>query len=116
MANEDKFTKTIDDEQLDEVAGGTEKEIAKDIAFLNAIGKDYGINLTEESRPKDIKQAWNTFGIAGSPNYKEGELNAYKKYHEDILITAREQRMSRQDAMIEAMRKTGKFVDLGRYL
>ena len=44
MSNDEKFAKTIDDEELDEVAGGTANEILKDFKFMRDLGID-GANL-----------------------------------------------------------------------
>ena len=45
---EDKFAKTIDDTELDKVAGGTRAENINDVKFLRAMGN--GINLTKRTR------------------------------------------------------------------
>ena len=109
MANEDKFSKTIDDEQLDQVAGGTASEIKKDIAFLNAIGikvdkNEYDINK--------LRAAWKQVEVNSYAFYDSKLKNGYSAG--DTLEDY--QQLTRQDAMIEAMRATGKFVDLDQYL
>ena len=38
MANEDKFAKTVDDEQLDEIAGGTKGDYQQIYGILKANG------------------------------------------------------------------------------
>ena len=107
MANEDKFSKSIDDDQLDQVAGGTTQEMQKDIKFLNAIGKDFGIDLEEEPPRYYVIKAWEKIMGAEDVSLCTVDENSYIKNGE---------RISRQEAMIEAMRKTGKFVDLDQYL
>ena len=112
--NKDKFAKTIDDEQLDEVAGGTKAETQKDIKFLNAIGKDLGIKLDKNATPDQVSDAWIDVGITAI-------LSLDKNAYGVISVNSKDRRIesvnfSRQDAMIEAMRKTKTFVDLDEYL
>jgi len=64
MANEEKFAKSIDDEQLDQVAGGTTQEMQKDIKFLNAIGAKLNKNAT----PDQVIDAWEKMGVVGYIN------------------------------------------------
>ena len=114
MANEDKFSKSIDDDQLDEVAGGTAAETQKDIKFLNAIGKDLGIKLDKNATSEQLENAWIDVGITAI-------LSLDKNTYGVISVNSKDRRIesvnfSRQDAMIEAMRKTEKFVDLDDYL
>jgi len=104
--NEDKFSKSIEDEQLDEVAGGTKVEMSDDIAFLNAIGGNE-IKLFPNATPEEVQEAWGLLGI--DCTYHEKKPNYYERDYDVGSIT-------RQDAMIEAMRATGKFVDLDQYL
>ena len=114
MANEDKFAKTIDDEQLDQVAGGTAAELQKDIKFLNAIGKDLGIKLDKNATSEQLENAWGEGGVIAGVSKKK-ENNNYG----EVLISNDDWQgvqFSRQDAMIKAMRKTKKFVDLDQYL
>ena len=103
--NADKFSKSIDDDQLDEVAGGFKGETQKDIKFLNAIGKDLGIKLDKNAGKWHVIDAWEKIGIAVA-THTDDENDYYK---DRVILT-------RQDAMIEAMRKTKKFVDLDKYL
>jgi len=109
--NEDKFSKSIDDEQLDQVAGGTRAEIQKDIKFLNAISEDFVLDfdLYEDSNIEDIAEAWKAVGVVTSLDHKKP--NSYEQHY-----SLKNVEISRQDAMIEAMRATGKFVDLDQYL
>ena len=111
MSNDDKFTKTIDDEELDEVAGGTKAETAKDIKFLsNLLGKE--IDTSDGSA---IKESWKKVGgiemFPGHVKYskdKRVELkNTYKKNNQYI---------SRNDAMIYAMRQQNKYLNLEDYI
>ena len=111
MANEDKFSKTIDDEQLDEVAGGTKAEIQKDIKFLNAIGAKLDKNAT----PDQVIDAWEKMGVVGYINDEKSSENDYYKYDKNAALWLGEA-LTRQDAMIEAMRHTKTFVDLDQYL
>jgi len=105
--DEDKFAKEIDDDRLDEVAGGTRAEMEKDIKFLNAIGKDFGIDLEEEPPRYYVIKAWEKIMGAEDVSLYTVDENSYIKNGE---------RISRQDAMIDAMRAAGKFVDLDQYL
>jgi len=117
MANEDKFSKTIDDEQLDEVAGGTKAELQKDIKFFNAIGKDLGLNdLDEGSSAEDVAEYWKAAGVGYQKIFSRQKPNSYKSNSYELCYNLKNVEISRQDAMIEAMRATGKFVDLDRYL
>jgi len=47
--NEDKFSKSIDDDQLDEVAGGTFDESMTDLQFLMEVDAQYGTKYVENS-------------------------------------------------------------------
>ena len=112
-----KFAKEIDDEQLDEVAGGTRSEIQKDIKFLNTIGKDMEIslppNLDLSSRANKAKlvQTWLQLDVLFDP-----DRNIYYEYSENLGGKAKVEKISRQDAMIVAMRANRKIVDLDEYL
>jgi len=111
--NADKFSKSIDDEQLDEVAGGTRAEIQKDIKFLNAIGAKLNKNVDAGQ----VDDAWLAVDVYAHTilDADKSATNEYYKYDEDDE-DGMGPAISRQDAMIEAMRKTGKFVDLDKYL
>jgi len=106
---DDKFAKSIDDEQLDEVAGGTAKEIRKDVAFLHTLGIKFRKDGITDA---DIIRGWKEVGIAAIfDDHDENDygLPAHSRGEDPIPI-------SRQDAMILAMRKTKKVVDLDDYL
>jgi len=114
MKNADKFAKNLDDEQLDEVAGCTIKEIAKDIQFLNKVGKDDGVDIpsnvdlsTNAGRAKFLN-AWTAMDIYVDVDRKTNNCTYYKEFHGE--------KISRQDAMIIAMRNSQKVVDLDDYL
>ena len=107
MANEDKFSKTIDDEQLDEVAGGTRAETQKDIKFLNAIGAKLDKNASEEQ----VQTAWEELGVEVLAVSKDDNKSVKNTTYSDGNAY-----VTRQDAMIEAMRNAKKFVDLDEYL
>jgi len=116
MSNEDKFAKTIDDDELDHVAGGTAKELDKDIAFLNEIGKDHGVSVTKNSTNFKILSTWRQFGVENFPRFDlEGFKNVSSEYRVE-KENGETPTVSRQDAMIWAMRKAGKVVDLDKYL
>jgi len=104
---EDKFAKKIGDAELNEVAGGTKKEMQKDIAFLKEIGSHIASNATETQ----AREAWAEYGIG--LKYDAKNPNDYMHY-ESFDDDGYEQ--TRQNAMIMAMRKAGKVVDLDKYL
>ena len=74
MANEDKFSKSIDDDQLDEVAGGTAAELQKDIKFLNAIGAKLDKNATSEQ----LENAWGEVGVIAGGRRKKKTITTAK--------------------------------------
>jgi len=117
--NEEKFAKSIDDKQLDEVAGGTRAEIQKDIKFLNAIG----IKVDENASIDDLENAWKQVCIGGFASShikniyaKAAEIGPDHPWYGEKEINKVLKQTTRQDAMIDAMRKTKKFVDLDQYL
>jgi len=115
MATDEKFAKNLDDEQLDEVAGGTKAEMKKDIAFLNAIGEEKGVNLSKNATAQQIEAAWELVGYYGNPSTdKPNEYGDASSKAAQILDGGKS--ISRQDAMILAMRKTKKVVNLDDYL
>ena len=119
MSNDDKFTKTIDDAELDEVAGGTKAETAKDVKFLSSLlgikidPKKLNANTLEGNA---VSKAWCQVGgiemipghfIAYSKTNIVETKNTYKKGGKEI---------SRNDAMIYAMRKQNKYLNLEDYI
>ena len=104
---EDKFAKTIEDDELDEVVGGTVSDFVKDFKFLNALGvADKDLNDKDIIEAANAKNTcWTYRGITCFPN--ENGSNRYMR--DDIEI-------SRQDALIYVMRKAGKLVDLDKYV
>jgi len=58
MANEDKFAKTVDDDQLDEIAGGTKGDYQQIYGILKANGAVDGDinNWAQISRPEEVKK------------------------------------------------------------
>ena len=107
MSNDEKFAKTIDDEELDEVAGGTKAEAAKDAKFLKALGSysEKEINTFEGN----VESSWGNLGIVADvyPQQQDKYKNTYKK--DGVKI-------SRNDAMIYAMRAKGKYLNLEDYV
>ena len=121
MSNDEKFAKTIDDEELDEVAGGTANEILKDFKFMRDLGID-GANLSK----KGVKQIKKEFG-----NYNHASAFANERLWEDVGIevdyaegknkyivsgSKNKAEISRNDAMIYAMRAKGKYLNLENYI
>ena len=102
---DEKFTKTIDDEELDEVAGGNLSETAKDIKFLNALGLNVKDNF-------QVVDAWSHVGI-NHTYYGDKNKN---RYVVDDEKTARKKIISRNDAMIYAMRQQNKYLNLEDYV
>lgn len=107
MASEDKFAKTIGDDELDNVAGGTQKELQKDIAFLNKMG----CKLDPNADAAKVRKAWYDLDI-GLKNHdkEENSYLTYEKHGEEGY------KHTRQNAMIWAMRKAKQVVDLDEYL
>jgi len=93
------------DEQLDEVAGGFKDEIQKDIKFLNAMG----VKLEKIASEEDVDKAWQKMGVV-TETFWDADKSVKNDYYQNGVA------ISRQEAMIEAMRKTKKFVDLDQYL
>jgi len=117
MANAEKFSKAIEDEQLDEVAGGTIEEMKKDIKFLKAMGFKFSKNATQW----DVYSAWREVGVAlDMETDTANNENEYKKVlkaaDESCSICVAGNTISRQDAMIIAMRNAKVVVDLDKYL
>jgi len=112
MTKEDKFSKTIGDEQLDEVAGGTSKEIEKDAKFL----KELGYDIEKNTSATQIYNTWLELGIVCNPHSsnKNTYAQAVEYNNGDDLRSG--VTYSRQDAMIIAMRNSQKVVDLDNYL
>ena len=112
MTKEDKFSKTIGDEQLDEVAGGTSKEIEKDAKFL----KELGYDIDKNTSATQIYNTWLELGIVCNPHSsnKNTYAQAVEYNNGDDLRSG--VTYSRQDAMIIAMRNSQKVVDLDNYL
>lgn len=112
MTNEDKFAKTIDDENLNAVAGGA-SDMAKDIRFLHDVGVQ---NINKNSSMDDVKSAWKRFGISA---YFKGNNSLYTKPMENPeQYKGRYKRdgISRNDAMIMTMRKQNKYLNLENYI
>ena len=95
MSNDEKFAKTIDDEELDEVAGGTKAENAKDVKFLKALGLYKEMN--DSNVCGNIQTAWFRAGIFAFSSNSPDKAN-------------------RNDAMIYAMRAKGKYLNLEDYV
>lgn len=112
MANQDKYAKTIEDENLDAVAGGA-SDMAKDIRFLQDLGVQ---NINKNSSMDDVKSAWKRFGI--SAHFK-GNSSLYSKPMENPeQYNGKYKRngISRNDAMIMTMRKQNKYLNLENYI
>jgi|GEM_PF-759508 len=85
MANEDKFAKTIDDEQLDQVAGGAFDESMTDLQFLMEVDAQYGTKYVENSMgsfnndvefQNEVQKVFQNYGIICKPGL-DGEKNEY---------------------------------------
>ena len=113
-----KFAKSIDDDQLDQVAGGTRAETQKDIKFLNTIGKDMEIalppnlDLSSKENKAKLVQTWFQLDVLFDPD-KNIYYELGKNSEGEEIVT---KQISRQDAMIVAMRANRKIVDLDQYL
>ena len=77
MSNDEKFAKTIDDEELDEVAGGTKAENAKDVKFLKALGLYKEMN--DSNVCGNIQTAWFRAGIFAFSSNSSDKANSYKQ-------------------------------------
>lgn len=105
MANEEKFAKTINDETLDEIAGGNRSETAKDIKFLKKLGLDVKDNL-------QVVDAWSKVGIENTYYAEDKHKNKYELINEK----GRRVKISRNDAMIYAMRKQNRYLNLEDFI
>ena len=113
MANEDKFAKTIDDEELDEVAGGIGARLDKDIKFL----RDLGVARLDKNSSKDaVEMSWITVGGIRAVFNKSGDSSLYYQPIENPTTKIKRLPISRNDAMIMAMRKQNKYLDLEKYV
>ena len=103
MAKEILKDEVLKDEQLEGVAGGTDREIGKDAEFLKAIG----LMRPEQKDQATIKRAFAQSGI--SVIFHEGEdfANEYYKGGKQI---------SRESAMKTVMKKTGTQVNINNYI
>ena len=106
MSNDEKFAKTIDDEELDEVAGGTKAENAKDVNFLKALGLYKEMN--DSNVCGNIQTAWFRAGIFAFSSNSSDKANSYKQKGGKAI--------SRNDAMIYAMRDQNKYLNLEDYI
>lgn len=104
MPNDDKFAKIIEDENLDAVAGGTIQEFQKDIKFFNALGADM---VRKQRTLQRVKDTWEGLGIENKISDNPKVKNQYFKDGKEI---------SRNDAMIYAMRTLQKYADLERFI
>ena len=115
MADNDKFSKTLDDENLDEVAGGTIKEFQKDFKFFQDLGladKNVILNFKFEENIMDVQNLWRSVGIIqGNKGSNPENENNYMTNVNDKAT-----RISRQDAMIYAMRNKNKYLNLEDYI
>lgn len=116
MANAEKFSKTIDDDELDQVAGGVTKEMKKDIQFLcdlklaDANAKDRVTNHDDQAL---LKKIWEKVEISYIVDNQEQSHYRTKATYDITSLAG--WNISRQSAMIYAMRATKKVVDLDNY-
>ena len=93
----------LKDEQLDMVAGGTTREINKDIEFLKAIG----LMRPDQNDKTTMKRAFAQSGI--SVIFHDGDDLANEYYLNGGQIT-------RENALKYAMEKSGQNVNINNYL
>ena len=103
MAKEILKDEILKDEQLEGVAGGTDREIGKDIDFMKAVG----LMRPAEGDIVTLERVWAQKGITVVLN--EGKDLANEYYKDGVQIT-------RGDAMQEIMTITGKHVDINNYM
>lgn len=100
----------INAEQLDQVSGGNLGMTASDSAFFKAIGvmtdsySATGLMFSWESGSAKVDEAWSKFGITCVSAPVGNNLYYYQ---------GRE--ISRYDALVMVMNKTGKSVDINKY-
>ncbi|MBQ3336132.1 MAG: hypothetical protein IJG80_01875 [Selenomonadaceae bacterium] len=93
----------LKDEQLDMVAGGTTREINKDIEFLKAIG----LMRPDQNDKTTMKRAFAQSEI--SVILHDGDDLANEYYWEGFRIT-------RENALKYTMEKSGQNVNINNYL
>lgn len=102
--------KSLSDAELDTVSGGTFNELERDVKFLKKLGikAEYYRNPILHNRGA-IAKAWNEAGDiqVWSGNLHPDKSNNYMKDSKPI---------SRQDAMIYAMRKQNKYLNLEDFI
>ncbi|MBR1647173.1 MAG: hypothetical protein IJ685_10405 [Selenomonadaceae bacterium] len=93
MANEILKAEILDDEQLEQVAGGNRSELCRDSEFLNRMG--YKNELFDDD---GIVKAWAAAGITIEPYWRHSIDNRYYLGGN---------RISRKDAFIHALQSRG---------
>jgi len=117
MSTEDKFAKNIDDDELDNVAGGITEEMQKDIQFLYDLklaDLDAKNRVEKNDDEVTLKKLWARVYVSYLVDNK-GQSHYRDTFVRDETSLAGS-RMSRQGAMIRAMRATRKVLDLDNYL
>lgn len=120
MSNEEKFAKTIDDENLDEVAGGNDREIINDFKFIKALEPKSNLGVIKASELKQLDKMYGDYGHLDiymnaalgwfgnySVEYKKNGQNIYKRGDKVI---------SRNDMLIELMRDKKKYLNLEDFI
>jgi len=103
MANEILKEELLSEDQLEDVAGGTSREIQKDADFMQAIGL-----LRQNETDKDaLRRAWAQEGITVIMHGGNNLANEYYRGGEQI---------TREKAMKIAMKKTGNQVNINNYV
>ena len=103
MAKEILKDEVLKDEQLEGVAGGTDREIGKDADFLKAIG----LMRPEQNDQATIKRAFAKSGI--SVIFHDGDDLANEYYLNGVQTT-------REIALKFTMQKNGQDVNINNYL
>ena len=103
MAQEIFKDEVLKDEQLDAVAGGTAREIGKDIDFMKAVG----VMRQNESDNEALQRAFAQQGISVIFHEDNDFANEYYKGGKQI---------SREAALKTVMKKTGTQVNINNYI
>ena len=103
MSKEIFKDEVLKDEQLEGVAGGTSREIGKDIDFMKAVG----VMRQNESDNEALQRAFASQGI--SVIFHEGNDFANEYYKGGRQI-------SREAALKTVMKKTGTQVNINNYI
>ncbi|MBQ3725842.1 MAG: hypothetical protein II902_02095 [Selenomonadaceae bacterium] len=103
MANEILKEELLSEDQLENVAGGTTREIVKDTDFMQAIG----LLRQDETEKDDLRRAWAQGGVTLILHGGKENANEYYKNGKQI---------SREAALKSVMKKTGSVLNINHFI